>query len=662
MAHLFAPNPARGRAGEVRIFGSERAPKVPKLGPTETERNNSAANTRRSKLRRLTLTNARRRGGVWLSEANSHEVKRKMNQLVDIFRAGVVQNRAVVLSVACAVAACSGTIEHQPAGAEASLDESNGPTGEGKTSGSSQLNGGNDSPATPGPLMDCSEPNPGSAPLRRLSNFEYQNTVLDLFAEVDGMEALVENATGEFPAEPQSLGFHNNAQLLVVQPLLAQKYLDAAEAIAAHAAQSSELLPCAPEPGDEMSCARMFIAEFGRRVYRRALTNEERARYEALFEEALAEHDFPTAVEWVLFTWLQSPQFLYRVERGHVGTGGAAVPLTPDELATRLAYLFWQSTPDWQLLERANEMGLQTPEAVATLAREMLEDERADRLFRFFVEWLDLDRLEEFQRDASVFPELPQTLPEWFEQETRSLVRELLGRADGSFEELLTAPYTYVNPPLARHYGLPEPTSERFERVEAPDRSGILTQAMMLSHDKPYRSSIVNRGLKIRTDLLCQNVPAPPDDVPLDLDGTAGAQSQRARLEQHRRDPNCSGCHTLIDPIGIVFERFDAVGRYRDVDEQGEFISTESELRATLDADGPVADVRELGSRLAQSQQVQDCYITQTFRFFFGREVEAADGCSMARMREAFADSDQSLSELLIAVTQTDAFLYRPIE
>src|SRR5690606_5200154 len=300
---------------------------------------------------------------------------------------------------------------------------------------------------------------------------------------------------------------------------------------------------------------------------------------------------------------------------------------------------------------------LDTPQEVEALAREMLKDPRADRLFQYFVEWLDLDRLTDFNRDPEVFEGLPSELPGWLEEETKAFVGALLSRQDGGFEELLTAPYTYVNSGLAQHYELPSPDTDTFVRVDSPERSGILTQALLLSHDKPYRTSIVGRGLKVRTDLLCQNVPSPPNDVPLDLGTQGSSQSQRERLEQHRADKACSGCHVLLDPIGIALENFDAVGRYRDRDEAGSPIETASELTATLDADGPIASARDLGARLAQSQQARDCYVTQTFRFFFGREVEAKDACSIQRMRNAFNDSEHSLSELLIALTQTDTFL-----
>jgi hypothetical protein len=505
----------------------------------------------------------------------------------------------------------------------------------------------------------CTTPNPGSAPLRRLSNAEYRNTVTDLFPEVTDIASVVATATREFPPEAESLGFRNSAQFLTVQSLNAQRYMDAAELIAEKAAQASSFVPCTPASGKELECAKTFIQAFGKRAYRRAVTAEESTRYEALFQKALASYDFRTGVEWTVFSVLQSPDFLYRVELGAPSTAATTRP-TANETAARLSYLFWQSQPDVALTALAESGGLDTPAKIEAQARVMLADARSDRLFQYFTEWLDLDRLDDFSRDATVFPGLPQNLPDLYEGETRAFVRSLLGRADGNFGELLTAPYTYANKNLATFYGLSGPSGDAFERVADTRRSGILTQAFLMAQDKPYRTSIVRRGLKLRTDVLCQNIPAPPNDVVLNLDSGGGDLSQRERLEQHRKDATCAGCHNLLDPVGVVFESFDAVGRYRTLDEGGKPISTASELTATVTANGAVADVRELGARLADSDEAKNCYITQSFRFFFGREVETADACSIARLRDTFDKQKLSLSELLIGLTQTDAFLYRP--
>jgi hypothetical protein len=507
--------------------------------------------------------------------------------------------------------------------------------------------------------VDCSAPSPGSAPLRRLSNTEYRNTLNDLFPSVADIGNLVATATREFPAEAESLGFHNSAQFLTVQTLTAQKYMDAAEAVAEKAAASPGFVSCTPVAGQEMDCAKTFIRDFGTRAYRRPLTQEEATRYEAQFQTALTSYGFSTGVEWTVFSVLQAPAFLYRVERGAPSASPVTKP-TASETAARLSYLFWQSMPDSDLRQLASTGGLDRPEQIAAKARQMLSDPRADRLFQYFAEWLDLDRLDDFSRDQAVFSGLPQDLPRLYQDETRSFVRALLARPDGNFAELLTAPYTYANQALAAFYGLSGPSGPSFERVDDPRRSGVLTQAFLMAQDKPYRTSIVRRGLKVRTDLLCQKIPAPPNNVQLTLDSADPTLSQRERLEQHRKDAACAGCHNLLDPVGLVFENFDAVGRYRTVDEAKKPIVSASELTATRDANGPIADVRELGSRLAQSQEARDCYVTESFRFFFGRDVEAADSCSMAKLSSTFQSKNLSLTELLVALTQTDAFLYRP--
>lgn len=572
-----------------------------------------------------------------------------------------------ILPMLLVSAACTGTIEGGEPGEAANTGAGGSgapgtPNGPG-TAGISSVAG------SPGAPVDCAAPSPGTAPLRRLSNAEYRNTLNDLFAGVPNIAATVASATSELPAETESLGFRNNAEFLTVPPLVLQKYMDAAEVIAeraAAAAEDAKLVPCTPSVGAEMECARAFVQEFGARAYRRPLTAEEATRLSAQFQSALSTYDFQTGVEWVIFSVLQSPSFLYRVEMvegagaGGSGTGGGQLGRpNANEMASRLSYLFWQSLPDTELL-RAGEAGeLSTPEGVERAARRLLADARSERLFQYFAEWLDLDRLDDFGRDPAVFPGLVGNLPELLQEETRTFVRAVLSVPSGNFGELLTAPYTYANRTLAEHYGLSGATSDVFVKVNAPARSGVLTQAMLMVHDKPYRTSIVRRGLKVRTDLLCQNVPAPPNDVPLSLDGVETGLSQRERLEQHRADPSCAGCHALLDPVGLVFESFDAVGRVRSEDEAGKPIDTRTVISATQDANGEVTNARELGALLAASAEARECYVTQSFRFFFGRDVEPADACSMQRLNRTFSEKGFNLAELLVALTQSDAFLYR---
>jgi hypothetical protein len=509
-------------------------------------------------------------------------------------------------------------------------------------------------------LASCSAPSPGRTPLRRLSNAEYRNTVTDLFSNVPAVQTLVASATSGFPSEPESLGFRNSGDYLTVPQLAAQKYLDAAEQIAETAAAATNFVTCAGGVQDA-KCATTFTNSFGKKVYRRPLTAEDTARYDALYQKAItAGYDFKTGIEWIVFAMLQSPQFLYRFELGSAPTNNVAKP-TQYEIATRLSYLYLQSMPDATLFTAADKGELGTQAQIETQARRLLADPKGQRLLDYFDQWLDTDTLD-MVRDAKVYPNLDATLPTLLQGETRAFVADLLKSPTGTFDQLFTAPYTFANAALAKHYGLTGPTTSAYQKVDAPGRAGVLTQGMLLAHDKATRTSIVRRGLKIRTDVLCQIVPAPPPDVDLSsLDKTATGVSQRQRLEAHRTVASCAACHNLMDPIGVVFEGFDAVGRPRTTDELGLPVVVASTISSPGDVNGPIANPTELGQKLAASEQVRGCYVTNNFRFFYGREVEQADACSMARLLVDFKGANYNLTELLVALTRTDAFLYRGV-
>jgi hypothetical protein len=550
-------------------------------------------------------------------------------------------------------------------GCEGSIKGKGNPGGLSATNGSPAVSGGGSASAigpdgqTPEQVLTssaCQKPSPGAAPLRRLSNAEYRNTVQDLLAQVSGIGPAVDSATKNFVDESESLGFRNAADFLTAAPLVAQGYMDSAEALAPLSAGSAALLGCTTA---DSACAKQFIESFGKRAFRRPLLAEDSARYQALYDKARAQgYDFATGIEWVVFSILQSTQFLYRVELGAAKAGGY-VP-TQYEAANRLSYLIWQSMPDQALFDAADRGELGEKTQIEAQARRMLGDPKAARLLEYFDQWLDVDHLSTFERDKQVYPDVAPNLPELLKGETHAFVADLLKNPSGSLTDLLTGQYSFLNADLAKHYGVTGPSGADFVRVDMPGRAGVLTQGMLLSHDKPTRTSIVRRGLKVRIDLLCQNVPAPPNNVQLNLEALGDGLTQRERLEKHRTNASCSGCHTMMDPIGVAFEGFDAVGRTRTTDEVGKPIEVATELNGTSDADGPVASPAELGERLASSQQVRDCYVTQSFRFFYGRDYTAADQCSMAELLLAFRDKQQSLSELIVALAQTDDFLYRP--
>jgi len=564
------------------------------------------------------------------------------------WRCGAALAIAVSLS---GLGACQAKISGDPLSGTAESTPSTGP-------GSSGL--------TPEQVLasdSCKVPSPGRAPLRRLSNAEYRNTMSDLLGDGPSVESLVTAATQTFPSETESLGFRNNADYLGVSTLTAQCYMDAAAQFLDSIATNKTFLSCAPVPGSELDCGRTFIDNFGKRAFRRPLSNDEQAQYAGIFSKAFSSFDFDTALRSTAFAMLNSPNFLYRVEFGAPGSEPYTRP-SSYEMANRLSYLFWQSMPDQALFDAADAGELSTADQIKTQARRMLADPKASRLLEYFDQWLGTDTLNTtFIRDAKLYPNLDNQLVPLLQRETRAFVSDLLATPGKSLTDLFTAQYTFANADLAKHYGLTGPTGTDFVRVDAPGRAGVLTQGMLLARDKPTRTSIVRRGLKIRLDVLCEKVNAPPPNVNVNLDTTdTSGLSQRGRLEQHRQNASCAGCHDLMDPIGVVFEGFDAVGRARTNDEQGQPVDTTSTLSGTEDANGALTSPGDLGQLLAKSEEVKRCYVMKSFRFFYGRDVDTPDACSMAQLLVSFKGNAYSLSELLIALTQTDAFLYRPIQ
>ncbi len=506
--------------------------------------------------------------------------------------------------------------------------------------------------------LECKELNPGEAPIRRLSNAEYRNTVADLL----GKPALAQQVTAKFVSETESLGFRNNARFLQINSVVAQQYMDAAEEVAKTLRTDRSLWPCTPASGSERECATRFIRDFGRKAYRRPLSGEEVARYEGLYDKADQQYSFDAAIEWIAFTMLQSPHFLNRVEFGAPPAAGKPYARPgPYEMASRLSYLLWQSMPDDALFQAAEQGQLSTDAQVADQARRMLQDPKAKRVYQFFEEWLDLDELPAMQRDSDTFAGYSNATPALLAQEAKSFIEHVMWNEGGDLKQLFTAPYSFVNADLARHYGVSGVTGADFKQVALPGRAGLLSLGGVLAvHDKPTRTSIVLRGLRVRTDILCQTIGAPPADIVLDLPEVSAGVPQRQSLEEHRANPECAACHDRIDPIGIVFESFDALGRLRTQDELGNPIDTRGEITHTRDANGSVANAIELSARLADSQEVRQCLTQQTFRFFYGRGERTADACSLKQLDAAFEKSNYSIQDLLVALTQTDAFLYRP--
>jgi len=497
---------------------------------------------------------------------------------------------------------------------------------------------------------------PGRSPIRRLTRVEFDNAVRELLADTT-------KPARSFAPEEESLGFDNNADALGMSGLLAEQIMEASEKLATTAVSKLETIApaCDPLKEGDAACARKFIGTWGKRAWRRALAADEITELLALFEKGRADGGYKSGIELVIQRMLQSPFFVYRVEEGDLATlKDGAVRLTGYEQATRLSFFLWKTTPDDALLSDAESGKLATAEGVAEVARRMMKDPRAkESVANFHAQWLELDKLESAPKDATLFPDFDVAMRAALRKETETLVDAVFWQK-GTFDELLVAPYTYADSQVASLYGVPAPSGSGFVKIalDPMQRSGILTQPSILAlHAKANQSSPVHRGKFVRERLFCMQLPPPPNDIVIEPPNPDPSASTRERFKEHSVNPACTGCHRMMDPIGFGFEHYDAVGKWRtkdgtfDVDARGEVLDT--------DADGAFNGAIELGKRLAQSKQVKACIVTQWFRYSYGRGETESDTCSMKHLNESFAKANYDLRELMVALTQTDAFRFR---
>lgn len=507
---------------------------------------------------------------------------------------------------------------------------------------------------------------PGT-PLRRLTRFEYQNTVRDLL-HIEPAAAVA------IPAD-EADGFDNNAALQVAPDFLVEKYVVLSEAFAAQAVQNlPALTACDPAAVGPETCARQFAQTFGRRAFRRPITADDESMFMAAYAAGATGGSHAEGIEVMIRLALQSPSFLYRLETApSTLPASALIPLSPFELATRLSYLIWASGPDDALLDAAANNLLSTREQIAAKTREMLASPKAAvSLNNFLAQWAGLRALDTMTKNSTLFPNYSLELREAMAEELPALLDSMLLSGDTTLRHLLTANVAFVRGPgpLADLYGIAAPNSNsgKPQPVSLPEsqgRSGLLTQAAFLSvQGHPDQTSPVLRGKFVRANLLCNAPPPPPDNVDISVPELTDGLTARTRAQVHlSAGGGCSGCHVLMDPIGLAFENFDAMGQYRTT-ENGQAIDATGEIHQASDPilSGPFTGVRELAGRLADSRTVQDCLAVQWFRFASGRREQPGDACSLATMQDAFAGADGDLIELVATLTQTDAFLFRPNE
>ena len=510
-----------------------------------------------------------------------------------------------------------------------------------------------------------------SEPIRRLTHFQYDNTVRDLLGDDSG-------PSRNFPSEDYVNGYTNQASAQAITPALAELYGQVAERLGRNAFRFGDergVLPCEPSGPTDRGCAEAFVGEFGAKAFRRPLTEAERAAHvELLLLWAGHGDSFLSGASAVIEAMLQSPHFLFLVPSA--GDSHSK----PFAIASRLAYALWNAPPDRELLAAAAAGELSARSSVEAHAKRMLASDRSRETFdHFLAEWMRFDRLRNSVKDRNQFRDFGPEVAESMTEETRRLFRHLAW-GDLDFREFYTADYTFVDDFLTNVYGMPDPSAP-FGKTAYPvesTRSGVLGHGTFLAQTgKPIHTSPTERGLFVREHFLCQTIPPPPPGVDTSLPPlTLGERPMTVREtmeELHASQPVCASCHKLVDPIGYGFEHFDTVGAYREVEpvrieptpQQEREGAKPTDHSLPIDSTGFIAGIadsafqtpRDVGRILAQSPICQKCVVRQLFRHLFGRSETARDAQVIERAYNRFVRSGFVFRELVLGLVVTEEFL-----
>lgn len=413
----------------------------------------------------------------------------------------------------------------------------------------------------------------------------------------------------------------------------------------------------------ESTCARQIVTTLAAEAFRGFLADADTELLMRMYEAGHAEGGFEQGISFALSGILAHPKFLYRIEPVPESLPpGVSYELSSLELASRLSFFLWSSVPDEILLEVAADEGLKDPAILKAQVLRMLKDPRAENLANNFgYQWLGLGELENITPDAVLFRDVDRNIRSDLTQEILLFMQSIF-EEDRSVVDLLTADHTYLNESLALHYGINEVRGGEFRRVELQDenRRGLLGKgAVLMVSSYPNRTSPVLRGKWLLEKIMGTPPAAPPPEVEGFVEIEVGQEftTVRERLEKHRSNPSCNGCHGVIDPLGFALENFDAVGRWQDMDRMA---------RTPIDASGVMADGTVVGSPvalrsaiLARPDQFVQTFTEKLMTFGLGRGVEYHDMPTIRRIVREAAQDDYKFSTVVLKIVESEQFRMR---
>jgi hypothetical protein len=507
----------------------------------------------------------------------------------------------------------------------------------------------------PSPLV----PSAADTRLARLSHRQYQRTVQDLLGVRESL------ALTFAPDALNGFGF-DTSNAFRVDPRLGPQYRSMAEALAQRASSDpaifGRIVPC---DGAAPGCRDRFLRSFVERAFRRPLTVRDLETFRALFDSgttlAGGGDPFVEGVRLTLEAVLQAPEFLYRTESSrNVGADGR-IRLDDFEVASRLSYFLYDSMPDQALFAAARAGELHTPDQVEAAARRMLTEPRVlEKLVAFHDQAWQFGRFARISPDAATYPHVPKGLVWRVRQATTLFVRDVLS-SGGGLEELLTAPYAYVDAGLAPLYGLDIPSGGdlapgRFTRVtfDPSERQGLLMQVGYLaSNSYSVRTDPIHRGLFVIRYLLCRDIPDPPPGAtttpPPETDRPI--VTTRDEVDLVTSQSFCPTCHSEINAPGYAFEGFDALGQRRALD-NGVRVDTSASM--VLDGrlvsfDGPA----QLVDEIARSKEAHRCYSRRWLEFAYGRPLAESDLPTL----DAISANSLPIADIIVSIVRSSEFL-----
>ena len=422
----------------------------------------------------------------------------------------------------------------------------------------------------------------------------------------------------------------------------------------------AKIFICTPaSAAEEQACAQQIIANLAQHAFRRPVTDEDMQPLLAFYQKGRQAGTFDAGIRDALSAILASPSFLYRVE----AASDNVRTLNDFELASRMSFFMWSSLPDQELLDLAAKNELSQPQVLQAQVHRMLADPRAVSLTNDFAfQWLNIAKMDTISPARAQFSYASaQYDPRPLFRKELQLFIDSIFRSDRSVVDLLTADHTYLNEELALLYGRQDVKGGEFRRVTLtdPNRFGLLGKgAVLMTTANPDRTAPVLRGAWIMERILGTPQATPPPNVPtLTAFVASKPTTVRERTEVHRRNPPCSGCHSIMDPLGFALENFDTVGEFRAIDPQ---THTLIDTAATMPDGTRMAGPADLHKALAaRGQQLVQTITEKLMTYAIGRPMIYSDMPTVrAIAREAAADNNR-FEAIVLGVVNSDAFRKR---